>query len=102
MEPSGDAVMAEQTLRNPENAHPAPENPPAVTVEWPEGSATYIAATPIVDVTQDLLGACKALVEALSRHADAGDFSREDAHALEAGRAALARAAAPGTAPGPG
>jgi hypothetical protein len=93
-------MMGEQTPHISENPHAAPDNPPAVTIEWPEGSATYIAATPIVDVTQGLLVACKALVEALARHTGAGDFFTEDAQALNMGRTAIAQAEAPEARPG--
>jgi hypothetical protein len=90
--------MTEPTQQDP---HTHPENPPAVTIEWPEGAETYIAASPIVDVAQSLLGACKTMIEALARHAGADDFSQEDARALEVGRAAIAQversAAASGT-----
>ena len=78
------------------------ENPPAVTVEWPEGAETYIAATPIIDVTQGLLTACKAMVQALSRHAGDADFGDEDARALETGRAAVALAEGHGSGSGAG
>lgn len=92
--------MADQTPPAPENPPPAPENPPAVTVEWPEGPATYIAASPIIDVAQGLLAACKSLVAALSRHAGDAGFSEEDAQALEDGRAAIGGAERPGAGPG--
>jgi hypothetical protein len=78
------------------------ENPPAVTVEWPEGAETYIAATPIIDVAQGLLTACKAMVGALARHAGDAGFGAEDARALEAGRAAIAVAEGHGAGHGAG
>lgn len=89
--------MAEQTPRASESH---PRKPPAVTVEWPGEAEMYIAASPIVDVAQDLLGACKELVAALARQVGAATFGVEDARALEAGRAAIAKVGRAAAGPG--